>query len=207
MPSAPPRPTAVLFDMDGVLVRSEEIWFRLVEEAGRRFRGQAVTREEFAPTFGQGTAADVAVFGLRCTPQELDRFYAENFLAFGDALWVDPEARPLLEALRRAGFSLAVVTNTVSPLAEQILDRAGLTDLLSAVACANQVPRAKPFPDLVLHACRALGVPTSSAWMVGDSRYDREAALAAGVTFVGLGLDGDLRIERLAELAPLLRRG
>ena len=55
---------AILFDMDGVLVRSFEVWFRVVEEAGRRFRGRAITRGEFTPTFGQGTADDVPVFGL-----------------------------------------------------------------------------------------------------------------------------------------------
>jgi len=42
--------------MDGVLIRSEEAWLRVLEDAGRRFRGSPVTREEFAPTFGQGTA-------------------------------------------------------------------------------------------------------------------------------------------------------
>lgn len=52
-------PEAVLFDMDGVLVKSEEAWFRTVEAAGVRFRGRPVTRAEFGPTFGQGTAADV----------------------------------------------------------------------------------------------------------------------------------------------------
>src|SRR5687767_3280690 len=70
---------AVLFDLDGVLVKSEEAWFRTVEESGRRFRGRPVSREEFDPTFGQGTAADVEVFGLRCSTSELDAFYVEQF--------------------------------------------------------------------------------------------------------------------------------
>jgi phosphoglycolate phosphatase-like HAD superfamily hydrolase len=66
------------------------------------------------------------------------------------------------------------------------------------------VPRAKPAPDLVLHACAKLGVAPSEAWMVGDSRFDRGAAEAAGVYFVGLGLDGQARIEQLEQLWPLL---
>ena len=55
-------------------------------------------------------------------------------------------------------------------------------------------------PDLVLHACAKLGVAPREAWMVGDSRFDRGAANAAQVRFVGLGLDGDDRVEQLAEL-------
>jgi hypothetical protein len=43
-------PKAVLFDMDGVLVKSTEAWFRIVESAGTQFRGHKVTREEFVHT-------------------------------------------------------------------------------------------------------------------------------------------------------------
>jgi HAD superfamily hydrolase (TIGR01509 family) len=202
-PSAPPL--AVLFDMDGVLVKSDETWFRCVEEAGVRFRqGRPVTREEFFPTFGQGTAADVAVFGLDCTPAQLDAFYAEAFLRYLDTMWINPDAAPLLSDLARRGIARAVVTNTVGPLTTEILTRAGLLAHFSVRATSDRVAHAKPAPDLVLLACRELGVAPERAWMVGDSRYDRGAAQAAGVRFVGLGLDGDLRIEALGELGPRL---
>src|SRR5688572_447845 len=88
---------AVLFDMDGVLLESEEAWEHVVAAAGEQFRGRPVTREEFQPTFGQGTEADVRVFGLRCTPAELDRFYLEHFPRYARHVWVNPEARGLLE--------------------------------------------------------------------------------------------------------------
>jgi phosphoglycolate phosphatase/AHBA synthesis associated protein len=193
-------PRAVLFDMDGVLVRSEESWFRVVEEAGRRFRGRAITREEFAPTFGQGTAADVAGFGLNCSVAELDRFYIEAFPRFAGEMWINPDAKPVITALRQSGKKVAVVTNSVTPLAHEVLDAASLRELFEVVACADQVAHAKPAPDLVLHACRQLGVSPSEAWMVGDSRFDRGAAEAAGAFFVGLGIDGNIRLEALAEL-------
>ena len=67
----------------------------------------------------------------------------------------------------------------------------------------TDAPRAKPAPDMVLLACERLGVGTGEVLFVGDSRYDREAAGAAGVRFVGLGIDGDLRIEALGELEKL----
>lgn len=196
----PFSPRAVLFDMDGVLVRTEEIWFRLVEEAGRRFRGQAITREEFTPTFGQGTAADVHHFGLRCAVAELDTFYVEAFSQYLFETWVNPHAQPLLEKLQRRGFPLAIVTNTVSPLAEQILRESKLRPYFDYVACADFVPQAKPAPDLVLHACEKLKVSPAQACMIGDSKFDRAAARAAGVHFFGLMQEGDVRIEELPEL-------
>jgi phosphoglycolate phosphatase/AHBA synthesis associated protein len=193
-------PGAVLFDMDGVLVRSEEAWLRVLEDAGRRFRGSPVTREEFAPTFGQGTAADVSVFGLRCTPAELDAFYVEHLPRYAGEVWVNPDARELLETLAARGLRRAVVTNSVSPLARALLGAAHLLEFFEVLACADLVANSKPAPDLVLYALGRLGVAPGSAVMVGDSRFDRGAAQAAGVRFVGLGLDGDARIERLGEL-------
>lgn len=193
-------PKAMLFDMDGVLIRSEEIWFRVLEEAGRRFRGTPVTREEFLPTFGQGTAADLSVFGFRCSVQTLDRFYVENFGEHLEGVWVNPEAAPLLDALAADGILCGVVTNTVLPLAEQVLQKADLRRRVRSVSCADLVEKAKPAPDLVHHALAALGVAAHDAWMVGDSRYDREAARAAGVHFVGFGIDGDERVDTLAQL-------
>jgi phosphoglycolate phosphatase/AHBA synthesis associated protein len=189
----------VLFDMDGVLVKSEEVWFRVVEAAGVRFRGRAITRDEFFPTFGQGTAADIPVFGLSCTTAELDAFYVTHFVEHLDAMWVNPDARPLLERLKTAGVKLALVTNTVAPLAQRILSQAKLEGLFDALATADRVAHAKPAPDLVLLALKELGVAASEAGMVGDSKYDRQAAGAAGVRFFGLGLDGDVRLERLSD--------
>lgn len=200
-------PRAVLFDMDGVLVRSEEVWFRVVEQAGVRFRGRAITREEFFPTFGQGTAADVPYFKLSCTHEELDAFYVSEFVKHLEHVWVNPEAAPLLEALRARGVELALVTNTVEPLASAVVEFAQLGNFFKVRATADKVAHAKPAPDLVEFACAGLGVRPADSWMVGDSRFDRGAAHAAGARFVGLRLDGDVRLERLAdfplwELAP-----
>ncbi|MDP1915287.1 MAG: GNAT family N-acetyltransferase [Myxococcales bacterium] len=191
---------AVLFDMDGVLVRSEEVWFRVVEAAGVRFRGRAITRDEFFPTFGQGTAADVPVFGLSCSVAELDAFYVSEFIKHLDAMWVNPEAAPLAEALTKRGLRIGIVTNTVAPLARAILEHAKLATWFEVRATADRVEHAKPAPDLVLLGLKELGVSAADAVMIGDSRFDREAARAAGVRFIGLKLDGDGRIERLGDL-------
>jgi phosphoglycolate phosphatase/AHBA synthesis associated protein len=191
-------PAAVLFDMDGVLVRSEEVWFRVVEAAGVRFRGRAITREEFFPTFGQGTAADIPFFGLACTHRELDAFYVEHFVKHLDAVWVNPEAAPLLGHLRRSGVKLALATNTIEPLASQVIEHARLGEFFTVRATADKVAHGKPAPDLLQWACAQLGVSPGDAWMVGDSAYDRGAAKAAGVRFVGLRIDGDVRIEQLS---------
>jgi phosphoglycolate phosphatase/AHBA synthesis associated protein len=175
-----------------------------VEEAGRRFRGTPITRKEFTPTFGQGTEADIRGFRLSCTAAQLDRYYAENFQRYAGDVWVDPEARPTLEALAKRKVRRAVVTNTTTSLAGSLLARAELLDLVEMVACADQVAKAKPDPDVVFHALRGLGIQPSEAWMVGDSRFDKMAAEAAGVRYIGLRMEASVRIESLEELLGLL---
>ena len=192
---------AMLFDMDGVLVKSDEVWFRVVEAAGSHFRGRPISRDEFMPTFGQGTAADIPCFGLRCSVAELDAFYAAQFVTHLEAVWVNPDALEVLQGLASRGVRRALVTNTVGPLASAILEHAGLTPWLEAFATADRVAEAKPAPDLLLLACRELNVLPSRALMIGDSKFDREAAHRAGISFAGFGgLSGDRTLRSLREL-------
>jgi HAD superfamily hydrolase (TIGR01509 family) len=192
---------AVLFDLDGVLVDSKEAWFLAVAEAGVRFRGQPVTRAEFEPTFGQGTEADIPLFGFSCTAAQLDRFYEDAFVRNLAAVHVDGSAPAVLSELKRRGLKLAVVTNSVAVVAHATLRHAGVFELFNSLATADRVPKSKPAPDLPLLALKELRVDASQALFVGDSRFDREAAAAAGVPFAGLRLGAAPdRIERLAEV-------
>lgn len=194
-------PKAMLFDLDGVLVKSEEAWFRAVAQSGVKFRGgKAITRKEFAPTFGQGTETDIAVFGLQCSTGELNAFYETELLRHLGTVWVNPDAQPLLQWLKEKGVKTALVTNSVAKIARALVERAEVHALFDALATADRVKNSKPAPDLVELALKELGVDAADAWFVGDSRFDRGAAEAAKVKFVGMGIDGDSRIERLAEL-------
>ncbi len=198
-------PRAVLFDLDGVLVKSEEAWFLTLEEAGKKFRGRAITREEFMPTFGQGTAADVKAFEFNCTPAELDAFYRDEFVKRVPSIWVNPDAKRVLAGLKQTGRKCAVVTNSIAPVAKRLLEQAQVSGDFDTVVTADQVVNAKPAPDLVLKACSALGLMPVDTWLVGDSRFDLGAARAAGAYFVGFGIDGDARVDKLDALLALLQ--
>jgi HAD superfamily hydrolase (TIGR01509 family) len=194
---APQSLRAVLWDLDGVLIDSYEVWFHLLNETARAFGAAPVSREVFADGWGQGIEKDVELFPGRTIP-EIEAYYHAHFMNHATHLRVDPDARAVIAALRAAGLGQALITNTPGPLAKRILDSAGLE--LDLVVGGTDVPRGKPAPDMVLEACRLLRVAPAEALVVGDSRYDRDAAAAAKVRFVGLRIDGDRRIERLGEL-------
>ena len=189
---------ALLFDLDGVLVDSYEVWFRLLNAVAREFDYPAISRAAFQEGWGQGIEADARLLFPRHGVPELERIYAERFEQHLAGLAVADGVPALFEALRARGLGSAVITNTPAPMARALVARAGATP--DVLVGGTDVPRAKPAPDMVLHACARLGVAPSSAWVVGDTEFDGAAARAAGAGFAGLGIEGDVTLARLADL-------
>jgi len=181
-----------------VLVDSYEVWFELLRATARALGGVVVGREQFAACWGQGIEKDVELFFPHLSVAAVEAHYHTHFMEHAAHLKVDPEARAVVDALRTRGLRQALITNTPGPLAREIVAAARIR--LDDAVGGTDVANGKPAPDMVVEACRRLGVAAAEACVVGDSRYDRDAAGAAGVFFVGLRLDGDARIERLGEL-------
>jgi HAD superfamily hydrolase (TIGR01509 family) len=199
--------TAVLFDLDGVLIDSFEAWFRLTNRTRRHLGFPDLERDFFRAHFGQGVEDDLDVFFPGHPFETVDGFFSEHFLDEIEHVVVDPSTIPILGRLGARGHPLAIVTNTRRGLADAMLDALGLAGRVDAVAASGDAPRDKPAPDLVLLACERIGREPARAILVGDSRFDREAAVAAGVPFVGFRTDGPRRIERLVDLPALLDGG
>ena len=188
----------MLFDLDGVLVDTKEIWFRVVNAVARELQVPPLSREKFEPAWGQGIQADIdTIFPGRTIP-EIEAAYERHFAEHVSQVIVNPDAHPVLADLRRRGIRTAVITNTAAPLARKVLEAALLVP--EVIVGGTDVPNAKPAPDMVVRACALLQVQPTEAIVVGDSPYDREAARAAKVRFIGYGLDGDERIDTLADL-------
>ncbi len=193
---------AILFDLDGVLIDSYEVWFQLINAAAAEYGIPAVARDTFRACWGQGIQADVRVFFKEQTVEELEAFYDDHFMDFVEHLKVDPEARAVFAWLEERGFPTAVITNTPAGLAGRILGEAGLAP--TVLVGGTDVAESKPAPDMVLKSCALLGVPPGAALVVGDSAFDRDAARAAGSGFAGLGIEGDFVLGRLTDLFRLL---
>ena len=179
-----PTVHAVLFDLDGVLVDTYEAWLAVVRDAARRFGAPEVERSTFDATWGQSIEEDTTVLVPGATVADVAHFYEEHFPEHLDAVRPAPDTAVALARLRHLAVASACVTNSPLPLARAILRAAGLEGLLDTVVGAGNAWRPKPAPDMVLEACRRLGAPPEHAVLVGDSRFDREAAAAAGVPFV-----------------------
>ena len=185
-------PRAVLFDMDGVLVFSEEAWFGVYNDTLALFGYPPIGRAAFDSIYGNGTEADRDMYMPKQTIEEVNAAYGRFFLEHLDGLRANPEAAPLLAELRRRGVKIAVATNTQHLLAREILRRTALLPLVDAVACADEAGAGKPDPAVVLLAAERVGVGLVDSLFVGDSRYDREAAERAPVRFVPYRMPGGI---------------
>jgi HAD superfamily hydrolase (TIGR01509 family) len=195
---------AVLFDLDGVLADSYQVWKALLREAAARFGGLPVSDEDFQAVWGQDPAADVERFLPAADQQALESFYARRFPLHVHRVRPMHGARRLLEYVRSRGLSSGVVTNAPRAAAGVTLRALGFDGLVDTLVGSDDVRRAKPSPQMVRLALERLSVGAASAVLVGDSRFDLQAGRAAGVLVIGLGQDADLRVESLDEIPALL---
>lgn len=196
------KPRAILFDLDGVLIDSYWVWFHLLNHAAQELGYEAISDEAYKTSWGQNTTADRDAFFPRHEVAEVEAFYDAHYFEHLEHLRVPAEVPEVFSRLKELELESAVCTNTQSSLATEIVRRAGATP--AHVVGGNDVPKGKPAPDMLLRACELLEVPVTAAWMIGDSRYDRDAARAAGMHFVGIGIDGDQHITSLKELMEIL---
>ena len=202
-----PNLRAVLFDLDGVLVDSHEAWFHLLNLAARHFRTPDVTRQRFDGSWGQGIDADLREFFPGCDAEKVARFYAKHLLDFDTHIHVEAGARETLCRLREAEIPRGVVTNTPTLLARDILAWAGLIGMVDVTVGAEPEVPSKPAPDMILHACHELQVEPRHVLVVGDSRFDAEAAAAAHAEYLPYKSKAAGSAQTLDDVAERLLQG
>jgi HAD superfamily hydrolase (TIGR01509 family) len=196
------RPRAILFDLDGVLIDSYAVWFHLLNQTARELGYSEISRDLYRASWGQSTLADRDRFFPGHSVADVERFYQEHYFDHLDHLEVPDEVPEVFRRLREERIKTAVVTNTQKSLATSIVERAGATP--DVVVGGGDAPRGKPAPDSLLLASRLLNVDPGASWMVGDTSFDRDAARGAGIWFVGVRMEGDARVEDLAQLLDLI---
>jgi HAD superfamily hydrolase (TIGR01509 family) len=203
-----PLPSTILLDLDGTLVDANEAIvdgvLELAAERGLRVPDRAWTRSRighepestWVALGAEDPAAMVAAFSAKVLPTLAERTH------------VLPGVADALGRLAAEGFVLAVATTRLTESAEHTLEFTGLSVHITHVTGRDRVERAKPAPDVVLHALQAVRAEATAAIMVGDSDADVLAARAAGVpAWAVLGGVGEEKALRDAGADFILARG
>jgi HAD superfamily hydrolase (TIGR01509 family) len=191
------RYTGIIFDIDGTLIDSNDAharaWVSSLQDAGIQ-----CGFGEVRPLIGMG--GDQLLKQLKGI-EKSDPVY--EALSDGwkthfkndeiSSLRAQPGAHELVLELQRRGFQMVIGTSGDEALVEQLLEVAGVNELLPERTTASDVEASKPAPDIVQAALKKLGVPAEQAVMIGDTPFDIESARKAGVDSIFLRCGGDDR--------------
>jgi HAD superfamily hydrolase (TIGR01509 family) len=212
-------PQAVVFDMDGVLVDTEQDWDsarrEVAQASGGRWRKNATT-DMIGMSAPEWSRYMHDRLGVDAEPQEISRRVVERMLErVGSGPPLLPGAAAAVEAMA-ARWPLALASSANREVIDAVLDASGLARLFAATVSSEEVPRGKPAPDVYLAAASALEVDPSEAVAIEDSANGIRSAAAAGMTVVAVPnahyppdeaalAEADHVIGALDELEPLSR--
>jgi HAD superfamily hydrolase (TIGR01509 family) len=207
---------AVVFDLDGVLLDSEQVWDevreQLVKERGGRWHDQAHT-EMMGMSSPEWSRYMEEELGVPDPPAEISAEVVRRLEAvYGKRLPLIDGAEEAVERLA-ARWLLGLASSSNRELIDVVLERSGLARFFRVTVSSEEVPRGKPAPDVYLEAAQGLGVRPVDCAAVEDSRNGIRAAKAAGMRVVAIpnphfppGEEtlalADVKLGSLAELTP-----
>ena len=207
---------AVIFDMDGVLVASEEVWDdvrgRYVVERGGRYdsAAQRAMMGMSAPEWSRYVHEEL---GVPDPPEVIDAEVVRRMVAaYREGLPMIDGAAAAVERLAER-WPLGLASSSNRPLIDAVLESSGLAGRFAATVSSEEVGRGKPAPDVYLEAARRLGVPPERCAAIEDSHAGIRSARGAGMRVVAIpnpayppdagALDAaSVVLGSIAELAP-----
>jgi HAD superfamily hydrolase (TIGR01509 family) len=207
---------AVVFDLDGVLIQTEELWDEVREGLARAGDGRYGEEEQRAmmgmssPEWSRYMHDHV---GLPASPDEIAAEVVRQMAGrYREQL---PLIDGAVEAVERlaARWPLGVASSSNRELIDLVLELSGLDRYFQATVSSEEVARGKPAPDVYLEACRRLGVEPTRAAAVEDSHAGIASAKAAGMRVVAIPnpsfppgddalAEADVVLGSLSELTP-----
>jgi HAD superfamily hydrolase (TIGR01509 family) len=182
-------PAAVIFDLDGVLIDSEQIWNgvkeRLVRETGGQWRDEAphvmmgMSSPEWAVYLRDHLQVPMEAADInREVVRRMDDGYRSGLPLLPGA---GEAVRPLAEH-----WPLALASSSNRELIDLALELAGFGDAFRVTVSSEEVERGKPAPDVYLAAANGLGVDPTRCVAIEDSSNGLRAAAAAGMKVIAI---------------------
>ena len=182
-------PDAVVLDLDGVLVDSEERWDQarreLVAERGGRWTDEA-THAMLGMSSPEWSAYVRDELGVDLSAEEINAAVVERLVAgYRRELLLLPGAVEAVRALAER-WPLGLASSSNAPVIGLVLEETGLDGAVRAWVSSEQVARGKPAPDVYLEAAQRLGVDPAGCVAVEDSSNGIRSAAAAGMAVVAV---------------------
>jgi HAD superfamily hydrolase (TIGR01509 family) len=199
--------SAVIFDMDGVIVDSEPMHERAFVEIFEKMGYGQTHGFHFPDYYGRADKTLWEDFIARHKPKEtFAELMAWKQRHFLDLLTRESpifESLPELVAKLGAKYPLAVASGSQHAVIDAVLAMKNLRQHFSAIVSATDVPRGKPAPDIFLHTAQLLKVAPAECWVIEDSVMGVEAARAANMQVIAI--TNSFPPEKLAHATHVVR--
>jgi beta-phosphoglucomutase len=203
---------AVLWDMDGTLIDSEEFhWISWRDTMARE--GIAITHEQFLSSFGLRNDSILPRWlGDAATPERMERIanakeelYRQRIRR--DGISALPGVADWLRRLHDQGWRQAIASAAPRANVDAVLEALSATRIFQAIVSAEDVHRGKPDPEVFLTAAARVGASPDKCIVVEDAVAGVQGARSAGMRSIGISHNGehlpaDVVVLSLAELQP-----
>lgn len=180
---------AVIFDLDGVLVDSEQVWDaarrQLTEDSGGRW-SESATQDMMGMSSTEWSRYMHQELGVKMPPEKISAAVVKRMEdLYREHLPLIPGARETVERVA-ARWPLGLASSANRPVIEVVLELSGLGDFFETTVSSEEVARGKPAPDVYLEAARRLRVDPARCAAVEDSSSGILSAHAAGMRVVAI---------------------
>lgn len=179
----------VIFDMDGLLIDSEPIWYQMYQKM-LKTHGYDFLLEDYTHSYSGRVLLEILTefkerFNLPYVPkEETERFFAweEEYIERGIPL--KKGAKELLSFLKENQYKILLATSSAPKRAHKILEKNQVLHYFDDMAFGTEVKRGKPNPDIFLKACEKAGEAPDHCLVLEDSEAGIRAAYAAGIPVI-----------------------
>lgn len=196
------HPRAIIFDMDGLMVDSEPLWWR-VERQLAEAHGHTWTDAMAMTCVGKGLPNVIVTMrrelGVDVAVPDGVSWLVDTFIARIEELTLKRGFHELSDAARAAAVPMAVASSSTARLIDAVLRRFGLTETFVATVSGDAVEHAKPAPDIFIAAAAILGIAPADCVVLEDSIAGVRAAVAAGAPVIAVP---EHEPERFSSLTP-----
>jgi HAD superfamily hydrolase (TIGR01509 family) len=177
----------VIFDLDGVLVDSEQVWDQsrkdVVAEQGGEWTDSATT-DMLGMSSKEWPVYLIEQLGVPLSVEEINQAVVDAMLReYREHLPLLPGAREAVGRMADA-FTLGLASSSNRPIIDVVLQEMGVTERFKATVSSEEVARGKPAPDVYQEALRRIGADTATA--IEDSDAGIRSAHAAGLYVIAI---------------------
>jgi len=196
------KPSAILFDMDGVLIESLDSWWLSLNDALKAYNHKEISRDEFIEKYwGHDLSYNLEKMGI---DYKVLKFCNNAYSDHIESVNIYSDTKSTLEKLKE--YKKGIITNTPKDCTKQVLKKHNLEKYFDVIVTVDEVARGKPSPEIVFKACNSLKVNPKEVILVGDTKSDIEAGKSAGCTVVGINIKADYKIKKLFDLTKIIEK-